>query len=281
MTSLHPPAWYGGKHPTNPLCGWIVERLVDTRLYVEPFAGMLGVLLRRRPSALEVVNDLDLNVTTFWRVVREQPQALVDYVGALPQGREDAERMLDVWRDPGGHSDIERAAALLYLGCTTAGATRTSYRTRYRVASPLWTHIDAIAPLADRLVNVQIENRDALEVLDRARIEPAAMIYCDPPYEGAADTRAYAASVDIAALVEMVTAPDTTAKIAVSGYEGSLVGLIDRPGWVIHRRTQAMTAGITQLGSDQKRPMRVECLAVNYERQPTLWTPAIGQPELQ
>ena len=44
-----------------------------------------------------------------------------------------------------------------------------------------WTG-EEVAPLAERLKNVRLENRDALEVLERISIRKDAVVYCDPPY---------------------------------------------------------------------------------------------------
>ena len=42
--------------------------------YLEPFCGMLGVLLQRSPPGHEIVNDADGAVINWWRTVRTQPQ---------------------------------------------------------------------------------------------------------------------------------------------------------------------------------------------------------------
>jgi hypothetical protein len=44
--------------------------------YVEPFAGSLAVLLAKPRSKMETVNDLDQDLMTFWRVLRDRPDEL-------------------------------------------------------------------------------------------------------------------------------------------------------------------------------------------------------------
>lgn len=71
---LKPPApWHGGKRRVAPQ---IWRRLGDVKNYVEPFAGMLAVLLNR-PTApgIETINDLDCYVANFWRAVTFDPEA--------------------------------------------------------------------------------------------------------------------------------------------------------------------------------------------------------------
>ena len=51
-----PVPYFGGKQRIAP---WIVSLLPQHDHYVEPFAGGLSVLLSKRPSRMETVNDLD------------------------------------------------------------------------------------------------------------------------------------------------------------------------------------------------------------------------------
>lgn len=69
-------AYYGGKSPGRPLTAWIASKLPPweyQRLYCEPFAGMLGVLLTRKPTRLEVVNDANERIINWWTVIRDRP----------------------------------------------------------------------------------------------------------------------------------------------------------------------------------------------------------------
>jgi hypothetical protein len=71
-----PFAYFGGK--TRLLAG-PDRRPAAARLhdhYVEPFAGSLAVLLAKPRSPMETVNDLDGDLMTFWRVLRERPDDL-------------------------------------------------------------------------------------------------------------------------------------------------------------------------------------------------------------
>src|SRR3954447_24272618 len=69
MPTLTPPLkWHGGKHYLAPA---IVGRMPRHTHYVEPYAGGLAVLLAKDPEGVsEVVNDLDGDLTTFWRVLQ-------------------------------------------------------------------------------------------------------------------------------------------------------------------------------------------------------------------
>jgi phage/plasmid-like protein (TIGR03299 family) len=64
-----PMAWYGGKHY---MARWIIEQMPEHRVYVEPFGGMAGVLLKKEQSEVEIFNDLDGRAINFFRVIRNR-----------------------------------------------------------------------------------------------------------------------------------------------------------------------------------------------------------------
>ena len=71
--SYPPFAYFGGKTRLAPT---IAGLMPEHRHYVEPFAGSLAVLLAKKRSAHETVNDLDGDLVTFWRVLRNRPEDL-------------------------------------------------------------------------------------------------------------------------------------------------------------------------------------------------------------
>ena len=63
-------SYYGGKNPQRGVPHWINSLLPSTKectLYVEPFCGMMGVLLSRQESFCEIVNDANERVVNWWR----------------------------------------------------------------------------------------------------------------------------------------------------------------------------------------------------------------------
>ncbi|WP_433257912.1 DNA adenine methylase [Streptosporangium sp. CA-135522] len=70
----------------------IAVMLPEHTHHVEPFAGSLAVLPAKKPSRLETVNDLDCDLMTFWKVLREQRPIELARRGRTPQG--------DPGRDP-------------------------------------------------------------------------------------------------------------------------------------------------------------------------------------
>lgn len=66
-------AYYGAK---NGLLAELLPLLPASDHYCEPFAGSATVLLNRKPSPIETMNDLNGDLVNFFRVLRDQPGEL-------------------------------------------------------------------------------------------------------------------------------------------------------------------------------------------------------------
>ncbi len=75
-----PFPYFGGKSRSADL---IWSRLGDPKVYAEPFAGSLAVLLKRSPSRhdrpREMVVDIDHHIVNFWRAVKSDPEAVAHH----------------------------------------------------------------------------------------------------------------------------------------------------------------------------------------------------------
>src|SRR6266581_2542012 len=78
--------WYGGKYSH---LDWLLPLLPKCHHYCEPFAGSAAVLLNREPSPIETYNDLDGEACNFFRVVREDGEALTKAIALTPFSREE------------------------------------------------------------------------------------------------------------------------------------------------------------------------------------------------
>lgn len=213
--------FYGAKSPlkAKSAARWIVRRLPRRRGYLEPFGGMLGVLLNRAPVNREIVNDRDGRIANWWRCVRERPEALARMCEASPPSRRcfaaaveslagfdyaaEAPSVRHAWalwmvvRDSVLHApEVQRFATFI---TPEGGRPRTP----------------EISRLSDRLRHVVVECRDAVELLDRVAGYRDFAIYCDPPY-AAADSTPYACVPDRAALADALRRQQGA--VAVSGY---------------------------------------------------------------
>ena len=186
---VKPPfAYYGGKTTLAPT---IASLLPAHDHYVEPFAGSLAVLLAKKPSRAETVNDLDVDLVTFWRVLRDQPDELERVCALTPHARaelrvsndldvvDDVERARRVWVRLTQSRSHSMKPSGWWFRKAPAGHAPADYVDSYRAR---------LVSAADRLRAVTLESRDALDVIADYGSEPSVCLYVDPPYLG--ETRA-------------------------------------------------------------------------------------------
>ena len=188
MNPLAPPlTYFGGK---TRLAARIAALLPPHRHYVEPFCGSLAVLLAKPPSPMETVNDLDADVVIFWRVLRDQPEALERVCALTPHARAEHQLALD---RPGDLPDLERARRV-WVALTqgrAASTARSGWRHYVRptgstgMPAYLRGYVARIGPAAERLARVSLECRPAAELIGRYGAELEVLLYVDPPYLGA------------------------------------------------------------------------------------------------
>ena len=178
--------WLGGK---RALAKCISERItaVEHVRYVEPFVGMGGVFFRRsmRPK-LEVINDVDRDVTNLFRILQRHYQQLLDVLRFQLYSRADFDRLRAT--DPDQLTDLERAARFLYLQQTSFGGMGRHFGIDF--ARPRWS-LSKVEPLLEaaheRLEDVLIECLDFGACIERYDSRPGTLFYCDPPYWGHED----------------------------------------------------------------------------------------------
>jgi hypothetical protein len=113
--------WYGGKFSH---LGWLLDHLPDCHHYCEPFAGSAAVLLNRAPAPVETYNDIDGEVTNFFRVLRDETDELLKAIALTPFSREEFYRAVS--EEETGLSDRERAPVFCAgpAGANRAGPAR-------------------------------------------------------------------------------------------------------------------------------------------------------------
>jgi DNA adenine methylase len=259
--------WYGGKFSH---LDWLLPLLPPCHHYCEPFAGSGAVLLNRAPALIETYNDIDGDVSTFFRVLRDQPEELIRLISLTPFSRE--EYHLAITGSTEGISDVERARRF-YIRArqTRTGLAQTASLGRWAnckdtsrsgmsgVVSRWLGGISALDDIAQRLIRVQIENRPAIDVIQLYDGKDT-LFYCDPPYLHATrgDAKAYGFEMDEdqhRIFAQVVN--DCAAKVAVSGYDHPLMEeLFPAPKW-----TKILGQDKTIHSTKQKRQ---EVLWINY-----------------
>jgi len=250
---VKPPfTYYGGK---LSIAQDIVAALPDHLHYVEPFAGSLAVLLAKPPSPMETVNDLDEQLMTFWRVLRDRPADLVRAAALTPHSR--AEHQL-AYQPAVDELETARRVWVLLTQARSGTLRRTGWRyyvnprgSSASMPDYLEAYVDRILPAAERLRAVSLEARPALEIITKYGQHPEVLLYVDPPYlaatrghlnyrhemSGEADHRELADALHAAA-----------AAVVLSGYDSPLYQEL-YAGWHRHE----IATGTGQGGTWQDR----------------------------
>ena len=170
----------------------IIDCLPSTRIYVEPFAGSASIFFNRDPSPCEILNDLNSDIYTFFKVAKDQPAALINWVEKVPYARQQYEAWVGEWMS--GHrpdDPVERAGrfwTLQQMNQMGKLNTEAGFKTgaEYPASRTFYNARKHLQETVDRFADVTIENRDWVDVIDIYDHE-RALFYCDPPYLNKAD----------------------------------------------------------------------------------------------
>ncbi|MCO5189262.1 MAG: DNA adenine methylase [Anaerolineae bacterium] len=180
-----PFKWVGGK---SRLRKYIIPLIPKHTCYVEPFAGAAWVLFGKPPSQVEVINDIDQELITFFRVLKEKPEELVDSFEWELVSRAEFDRLALL--NPGELTDIQRAHRFYYLIMAGWGGELNYPRFATsitdgghgnRLFGALKNLRKRITPVYDRLRTVIIENLDWETCISRYDSQ-TTVLYVDPPY---------------------------------------------------------------------------------------------------
>jgi len=171
------------------IADWIIERMPHHIGYVEPFFGSGAVFFNKPKSQIETIADLDGSIIRFFKTCREHPEELAYSISLTPWSREE---FLQSDFCDGNVDDIE-AARQFAVRCWQTFGARTHCKTGWRNTTArsnnpgpdnpkLWRRLpEIVIQVANRLMDAQIENRSAIEVIDHNNGDNI-LIYADPPY---------------------------------------------------------------------------------------------------
>jgi DNA adenine methylase len=175
--------WAGGK-------AQLVQRFLEVfprrfERYFEPFLGGGAVYLALRPERA-VLSDLNADLMNAWRIVRDDPAALMTALDAHVYERAHYYRVRAL--DPEALDPVQRAARFIYLNKTCYnGLYRVNSRGRFNVPFGRYPRPPKLYERAN-LLAVSRLLRDA-ELLcapfeeATARAGPGDFVYLDPPYD--------------------------------------------------------------------------------------------------
>lgn len=176
-----PLAYIGGK---SKLSNTIIDMIPEHQAYCEVFAGAAWVFFRKEPSKYEVINDLDSDLITFYRVLQNHLEEFLKQFKWLLSSRE----WFKDWKrqqEAGGLTDIQRAARYYYLQRLSFGGpvrprtfgTGPMHRPRIN----LIRFEEELSEVHLRLIGATIEHLPWQDFVKRYD-KPKTFYYLDPPY---------------------------------------------------------------------------------------------------
>lgn len=236
----------------------IIENIPDHVTYLEPFFGSGAVFFSKDPSKIETINDLNERVYNFFKVCRDQPEQLAEQIYFTPLSRQEQKLSKITSTD-----SIESARRVLVQSWQSIGGMQkheTGWKsdidkmTRGKLHE--WNDIpNRIRLVADRLKHAQIENQDAVKLLQRYSRKDV-FAYVDPPYLlSTRKGRYYETDMEDEQQPELLEVlRDFKGKFILSGYENDLYDEILKDCYKLYINAQA-----------EGGQSRTEVLWMNYE----------------
>ena len=228
--------------------------------YVEPFCGMCGILFQRPKSILEIINDLNSRIANWFQVIRDDAEEIAHHVHYTPLVEDDFKYAKENLDNP-NISKVKRAWCFYVV----VNFSMMHGDERINIAK-LWTpsggvnrlkHENILA-ISERLLDVQILNMDAVDMLERVVDIEKTVIYCDPPYPSSETSPYLHSDIDQDRLIDVLK--QCKGKVAISGYRDEWDGL----GW---QRQELKSSRNTWkgVGAGLEHSDRTEILWTNYE----------------
>ncbi|WP_378182078.1 DNA (cytosine-5-)-methyltransferase [Aquimarina sp. SS2-1] len=178
-----PVSYYGGK---QNLTKRILSLFPEHNLYCEPFVGGAAVFFAKKPSPVEVINDLDGKVVNFYRVCKLQFTKLQKMIQSTPHSRKLHTEAKAILQNPKEKNTVKKAWAF-WVQTNMSFSSRIFGGYAYErksngVSRTIRNKKNGFTrDICERLDLVDIECNDALAVI-KSRDTKESFFYVDPPY---------------------------------------------------------------------------------------------------
>ena len=252
----------------------IVELFPEHKMYVEVFGGAGHILFKKKSSEIEVYNDIDSGLTTFFKILRDNDKSeeLKKLLQLTPYSREEFFNCRDTWKSETNEIEkVRKWYTTLMQSFSSNFSTWSHSKTKSRrgmsqaVSQWLGKIENNIPDAVERFRKVQIENMDFKDVLKKYDGEDT-LFYLDPPYihETRKMTYTYAHEIqekDHLELVDILL--NIKGKVILSGYDHPIYDKLIENKW------QKISLGKFDKRSikaiDESREKGEEILWLNYK----------------
>jgi len=263
-----PLRWFGGKFYTADK---IIALMPNHLCYAEPFFGAGHVFFKKPKAEVEVINDIDLSIYSFFKVLSNENlfNEFIKKVYLLYSHRKIFEEQGEVLRDKSANI-VDKAVAFFYRISLAFGARvkNNSYVSGFsrNNAQSFNSAKRRLFFAHERLRNVFVECKDWKEVVKQYDSDDT-LLYCDPPYIH--DTRKskddYEHEMTNEQHEELINILlSLKSKVILSGYANPIYERLEKNGW---RRIDIETYCWCYNAKDTNgvRDKRIESLWLNYK----------------
>lgn len=246
------------------------------KVYIEPFFGGGAVFFAKQPSYLEVINDINDNVVTFFRVCQDE-QSFKELSSKIHSTLFSEALFLQaktIWNGYWPASDIERAWAVWV--CCNYAFNATPYGGWKWDMGIAGSHSGVVAAnkrnaftdaVFNRLEFAQISCRNANDVLcERSSVD--AFAYIDPPYIGCDQKHYRGFSEDDFRQLLTVLQDNYKGKFLLSAFANDIIlEFAERNNWTIVTKNMPMSVvnwRIKERGVQGNSKRKNELLVFNY-----------------
>lgn len=260
-----PITYYGGKQKLAPI---IIKLIPSHILYAEPFSGGAAVFFVKKPSEVEVLNDLNGELINFYRVIKNQFDELLAEINNTLHSRKLHKHAYVIYSNPELFDPVKRAWAVWVLSSqgfsgkldSVWGYDIEADSTSRKI---YFNKIEFTEMYSRRLEKVQLENADALYII-RSRDSEESFFYCDPPYfnSNMGHYKGYTKK-DFEELLQLLST--IKGKFLLSSYPSKLLQQYrSQHNWSTLTFEQLVTVNVKTRSNKKK----IEVLTANYPLEP-------------
>lgn len=189
--------WVGGKRQLLDEITPLLPKRISS--YCEPFLGGGAVLFSLQPSKA-IVNDLNEDLITVYRVIKDDLDALIQSLEKHENTSDYFYAIRDMDRDKDAYQampDVEKASRLIYLNKTCFnGLFRVNSAGEFNSPFGHYKNPNIVNEPVLRAVskyfnasNISFYSEDFADTL--SRIRKGGFVYLDPPYDPVSDTASF------------------------------------------------------------------------------------------
>jgi len=204
---------------------WISDHINMTahKAYIEACCGSAAVFFAKKPSKIEILNDLDHRFSLLFRALRDNLDEVVEFCSLIEYSKSAFDESYRHLRGkPDGLPDWKLGAWTLFqvVASFSGYPDGHSFAWRLKGASPARAWVDKVAKLwayAERLRYAEFFNYNVFDLLAKCD-KPGVLLYVDPPYVGAERRYKVAKGFDHQALSDALHGM-RQAKVIISHYD--------------------------------------------------------------